>query len=262
MTEITALLQSLGLIGPLIGLFRIAGILWTAPLVSSKAVTSRLRCALAVALAAPLLAIPQLRSVLAPATTSRLLSMVSCELLLGLLIGFVATLTLEGFRFAGGLLDKRSGLSSARSMSPDGSGSFGPLSNLALVVTLLVFLSVNGHHQILRALTASMYAFPPGCAQSLDCDGGMQLIIRSGSMVFASGLRLALPALFILFLLDFVMALLCRAIPSTETMLPRASIRGLSACGLCLLTLYWTLPSVAALVEGLSATMISVCGGA
>ncbi len=79
------------------------------------------------------------------------------------------------------------------------------------VVSLLLFLLINGHHFLLNALRSSFVAIPIGTAQFTKLITAN--IIQMSAEIFRIALQIGGPALVALFLISFVMGIIARTVP-------------------------------------------------
>ncbi|MCX7908298.1 MAG: flagellar biosynthetic protein FliR [Ignavibacteria bacterium] len=138
---------------------------------------------------------------------------VSREILVGLVIGFVFNLVFWGLRFGGGIIDFELGFQAAtllafQESSPSLFGQFLEL------VALMLFLFVNGHHQIFEALYLSYAKIPIG-------SGNLTLTTMSelGKFLTIStiiALKIAAPVIVSTFLVNVSLAMLARMAPQTN----------------------------------------------
>ena len=238
-----------GLAGPILLVARSFGLCATAPILSTPRMPSRLRFGLAFLLALPAFFKTDVAAIAIAGGKTSLLSHMLLELFVGALIGFSATLVFETYRCLGVILDMRSNLASLRSPSPVDDEEGGPLSRLALALALLIFVCLDGHHLLVRAFAGSVEALPLAttCWSSL-ANSGLDFLLKGGHCLFATALRFALPALFLLFVLELFLALLGNSLPSLRPLASDRSLRTMVGLGLSLLTLYvtvqWVLPFV------------------
>ena len=78
---------------------------------------------------------------------------------------------------------------------------------------LLVFLILDGHHQVLRALVASFEVVPLTGAQLAS--PGTLMLTWTGQL-FVTALRLASPFMITIFLVDMSLGIFARVAPQTE----------------------------------------------
>ncbi len=243
------LMTGAGVAGPILLTARSMGLCSTAPILSTPRLPSRLRFALALLLAAPAFFLIPVRSLALSGGKAILISSVVVELLVGALLGFTATLVFEAYRTLGAILDLRSSLVAARGQSPIDDADGGPLARLAYVLALLVFIMLDGHHLLLRALAGSITALPLANATSDVLVGsGVPFLLQAGHCFFSTALRFALPALFLLFVVELFLALIGHTFPSLRDVAGDRSLRTMTGLGVSLLTLYvtvqWVLPYI------------------
>jgi flagellar biosynthetic protein FliR len=136
------------------------------------------------------------------------------EVLVGLLIGLIASIILSAIRVAGGFIDFQMGFAMANVIDPQ-TGAQSPLMGQYLyMISLLFLLMVNGHHLILDGIYYS-YQFIP-LEQGwlpLGSAGIAEYVIRSFSTMFMIALQMSLPVVGSLFLVDVALGILARTFP-------------------------------------------------
>jgi flagellar biosynthetic protein FliR len=102
------------------------------------------------------------------------------------------------------------GFGAAKVLNP-ATGTPAPvLASMLGVLGVAVFLAMDGHHVLIRALGASLLAYPPGTAAFAP--DWSTLFAQSGAM-FTFGLALAGPVMIALLLADVGMAVMARSMP-------------------------------------------------
>jgi flagellar biosynthesis protein FliR len=189
---------------------RVAALASVAPLLGHRTVPPLHRAALGLLIA--IVVTPTLGAVgRSSHTTSALVLAIAGEILIGLGIGFVAMLVIAAAGSAGEAIGFSGGLSLAAAYDP----SFGHESNVLArfmdVSVTLLFLAINGHHLLLRAVAASFtWITPGGLTQAAGPAGGLVVL---GGKLLRSGVELAAPALGLLLVVNIVLALLTRVAP-------------------------------------------------
>ena len=189
----------------------------------------------------------------------RLALQLGCEALLGLTIGFVAHLLLAAVQASGELVGFQMGFGIATLYDPGFGEQVNVLGRMQDTFALLVFLAVDGHHQLIRAGAASFRQIRPGALLApAALAGGM---IPLGGRVLASAIQLAAPLLGILLVLNIGMALLARVAPQTNAFFLAAPV----TLGVGLLGLVQTAPyltrAIGSLVTGMAADLDVVLRG-
>jgi len=133
------------------------------------------------------------------------------EAVVGLTIGGVTLLILMGAEFAGVLIGLQMGFSSMTLFDPQAGEEISIIGRFESLLALIIFITLDGHHMLLRALGGSFTAIPLG--------GGVfhgQTALAFGRMtaeVLVIGVKLAAPVLAILILTEIALGFVSRAMP-------------------------------------------------
>jgi flagellar biosynthetic protein FliR len=190
---------------------RIGACLMVAPVFGAQFVPRRIRIVLAAAitlLIAPLLpttGTPVLMSVDGFMTTFQ-------QLLIGLVLGSLLQMVFDAVALGGQLLANGMGLGFAFNLDPLRGVSTPALGQLYLVLGTLTFLSLNGHLALLQLLNDSFRALPVG-TDGLALNN-LRLAADWGSTMFAGSLRIALPGMTALLVVNLAFGVVSRAAPS------------------------------------------------
>ena len=154
---------------------------------------------------------------------SNLVLIILREAAVGLSLAFVLQVLIAGAEFAGHLSSYQIGFSYGATIDPISGVRSTMLVSLYGMLATLVFLGVNGHHALLRALAASYDGVPIGVVQ---VNGSLISAVRDMlAMVFTVGLRLAAPVLIVLLIVELAIGLISRAAPSLSFMVIGYPIR-------------------------------------
>lgn len=191
----------------LLVLARVSGVIAFLPLPGIRDAVSPIRIVFSLSITFALFPVwPQLPNELEE--ISKLCAWVLLEAGFGLAAGLaVATLT-ESFQLAMQLLGLQVGYGYAMTIDPTSQADSGVLQVMVGLMTSLLFFSLGLDHQLLRILAASFQRFPAGswAPTAASLDG----IVRLGSNMFSFGLRLAMPVIGLMLLIDVALALLGR----------------------------------------------------
>ncbi|MFD1952661.1 flagellar biosynthetic protein FliR [Paenibacillus thailandensis] len=141
--------------------------------------------------------------------------MVIREILIGVAIGFVVYLFFAVVQAAGGFMDLQIGFSMANVVDPVTGQSAPLLGNFKYLLTILVFLMMDGHHYLLRGLMNS-YAWLPidNAFYSRLASGEItDQLARLASNTFLLALQVAAPIIVAMFLTDAGLAFLAKTAP-------------------------------------------------
>jgi len=192
-------------------LFRIAGLVMSAPLFGSKPVPARLRLGLALSIAIAVVPIvsPSVPSVDVMSPTGILI--VIQQILIGVLMGFSLQLVISAVITAGQVVALQMGLGFSLMVDPQNGAQAPVLSQLYVLMVLLVFLGLDGHLVMIEILTDS-FRFMPISDKGLVPDDFWQ-VVSWGSMIFSGAIGIALPAIASLLVVNMAFGIMTRAAP-------------------------------------------------
>jgi flagellar biosynthetic protein FliR len=133
------------------------------------------------------------------------------ELLIGATIGLVVRLLFAGIQMAGQLIGFQMGFAIANVIDPATSDQVPLLAQFVDLVATLVFLLINAHHVLIRALVGSFEAIPPGGFQ-VSRPLALQLVHNGGQM-FMIALQVGAPVIVALLLTSVALGLVARTVP-------------------------------------------------
>lgn len=136
------------------------------------------------------------------------------EFLVGVSLGFVARLVLAAAEIAADTIAPTMGLSAAQILDPSLGGQGTVLTKLLRYFGILFALFAGLHHMLLAALFHSFAVFPVGSL--LHPAVLTEDIIGLVANAIASGVRIALPILAILFIAQVSLAFIARAAPAMQ----------------------------------------------
>lgn len=190
-------------------LARVLGLIASAPLLSNRAIPMRVR--LAVGLAAAMAILPALPPMPAiPADSWMALGILVQQAFIGIAIGFMMRLFFGAVDVAGEMIGLQMGLSFAVFFNPHTGGQSSVVAEFLGLLTLLVFLALNGHLMLIQVVTMSFEWLPVGEATNHKA---WLLLVRYAAIMFASGVLLALPMVAALLITNIALGVLTRAAP-------------------------------------------------
>jgi flagellar biosynthetic protein FliR len=190
---------------------RIAGVAAVSPVFANQMIQPALRGAFTILLGVVML--PVARGHVAPnvLTGSGLLAGCVLELLVGLVIGFVGQMTFAAVQMAGSLIDLDMGFLTAQIFDP-ATGKSEPLTTIFFQsLTLAIYLAVNAHHWLIRALAQSFETIPVG-GLTTAVTAPLHVATVFGTMI-AVAVQMVLPFTAVMLLASLAMAGITRAVP-------------------------------------------------
>lgn len=130
------------------------------------------------------------------------------EAALGIAVGLAAAFLTEGFQMGAQMLSLQAGYSFATTIDPTSGADSGVLLTIAQVTAGLLFFATGLDRQILLSFANSLATQPPG--HFAITPSMANKLIQLGSAVFVTGLRLVLPLVALLLMVEISLALLAR----------------------------------------------------
>lgn len=165
------------------------------------------------------------------------------QLGVGLVIGWVSFLVMATAQFGGEMLDIQMGLSAAAQADPSSHGAVNLLRRLHFYIAMLLYLMVNGHHQLWEAIFRSFEVVPLTYFQMTKVQ--IDSMIGLAGDIYVIGLQIASPAVGALFVAQVALGLLARVAPQMNVFMLSFPMN--LAVGLMILTV--SLPYIIRLME-------------
>lgn len=190
-------------------IIRVSAILMTAPIFGAINVPMQVKMGLSFLVA--LLLTPLTPFVPMPSDMMTLAVCVGQEILIGSAMGLCIRFIFTGIEFAGQIASFQMGISMASAYDPVNSSQVTILGKMLSILTLLIFLSVNGHLMILMALKKSFEVIPPyGLTLS---SGLMENIVVFSKEVFILAFKFSAPVMAILLFINIALGIMARVVP-------------------------------------------------
>lgn len=201
--------------------FRLAGMMLFAPLFGSSRIPRRVRALLVLGLAMGIT--PGLSPATLPKSTWELATAIGGEMAFGLAMGMALSLVFVAAQWAGEMIGQQMGLNLSEVFDPQFGASGSVLGELYFMLTLVVFLLIDGHHAMLLGVRASFEALP---LLSVEVDRGVfdtVVGLLGGATVLA--IRLAAPMLVTMLIVDLVLGLIGKTMPQMNVMSAGLTLR-------------------------------------
>ena len=240
---------------------RIGGLMVAAPFFGQRAVPVKTRILFSAVFAWALVGL--VPGPLPPNVTEviPLMLAVVIEALTGVALGYAAQFIFFAVSFAGEVIGFQMGLSLAQVYNPAEGTYANPLGRLLSFSFLMVFLLIDGHHHVMRALVGS-YDLVPLAGARLTSVGG--LLLEWTGALFVTALRLASPFMVTIFLVDVTLGVFARVVPQADLFslgLPLKLLVGLGMTVFFLQNLFPVIPDLIALMLNDLLNMIEAITG-
>jgi flagellar biosynthetic protein FliR len=215
---------------------RLTGLMLFAPFFGSVVIPSRVKALLVLALT--LLLFPSLGHSIATQPIARWPLIVFTEFLIGVGMGVATNAVFEAVQLAGQVLGVQMGYSLVNILDPQTLVDTTVVSIFYQSIVMLLFLRMDVHYWLLRALCRSYLYLPPGSTH-LSSLFTMAVITTVGQL-FGLGVQLAAPVLSATLVADVVLGLLGKASPQLPLMVLGPAVKSLIGLVILIATLkYW-----------------------
>ncbi|MFD1735830.1 flagellar biosynthetic protein FliR [Bacillus salitolerans] len=136
------------------------------------------------------------------------------EIMVGLLIGLIATILLTAIRVAGGFIDFQMGFAIANVIDPQ-TGTQSPITGQFLYIFALLFLlAINGHHMLLDGVFYSYQTIPiDQVGVPFGDEKMLNHIVSTFNSMFVIAFQMSLPIVGSLFLVDVALGIMAKTVP-------------------------------------------------
>lgn len=133
------------------------------------------------------------------------------QVVLGMIVGFVASLVFTGIQFAGELIDLQIGFAVANVINPQTQQNITIIGEFQLAIATLVFLATDSHHFLIQGIAGSFNLVPlPYISLDPSVAGNVTLFFTQAFLIV---FRIAAPVVGALFLTNIALAFMARVAP-------------------------------------------------
>lgn len=133
------------------------------------------------------------------------------EFLIGLILGYVSFVILSAIYLAGQLIDTQIGFGIVNVIDPISNIQVPITANLYYTLTMVIFLTINGHHMLIEAVTKSFTIIPIGTA--VFSQEMMPQIVQIMGLVFIIAFKISAPIIAAALICDVALGILSRTMP-------------------------------------------------
>jgi flagellar biosynthesis protein FliR len=198
----------------LLALARVGALFMLAPVFGSQLAPVRVRAVLVFCVTVamvPLLPLDRGAELLASTSRLGLVGAVAREVLVGSAIGLTTQFVFGGVQMAGQLGGIQMGAGLSNLIDPQSGARLTAMAQWANVVALLVFLAVDAHHLLIRAVAESFNLVAIG--GGLPSADGIGLVLVLSGGIFVIAMKVAAPVMLLVLLVNVAMGVLAKVIP-------------------------------------------------
>lgn len=215
-------------------MFRISGLVMTAPVFGSSVIPMRIRAAMVMMTAA--VVFPMVRGQV-PADIGLGAALVGgvAEMMVGATIGLALSIFVMGAEVAGKTAGQQAGLAMSQVVDPTINEQVSTLGALYTVVVTVMFLMIGGHRATMAALLDTYEVVP--ILSFRFTDSVVLLLVEMLAAAFILGVRIGAPVIVAVFLSGIALGFLSRTMPQLNILTVGFTLRLLVALGVAGLAL-------------------------
>lgn len=137
--------------------------------------------------------------------------LVAKEFIVGIVIGYVSYMVFTAIMFAGQIIDTQAGFGIVNVIDPMSNIPVPITANFYFILSMLVFLLVNGHHALIKALFDSFKLIPVG--EAAFTPNMMNDVLRIMTGTFILGFKIAGPVVGTILVTDIALGVISKTIP-------------------------------------------------
>jgi flagellar biosynthesis protein FliR len=179
------------MLGFLLVLTRIAGLLATAPVLSSRSIPMRIKTALAVAISVIAFSAAGMPQLALPSNFGALIGLVLSEALVGVVAGLSSRMVLDAAQFGGQAAGASMGIGFGQTINPNSGADSTTIGELYGALAVAAALGLGIHTEALAWIVRSIKEVPPG--GTVDVMTLCSSLIRQVIFAVTMGIRVAYP---------------------------------------------------------------------
>jgi flagellar biosynthetic protein FliR len=215
---------------------RVSGLMVFCPFLSSDAIPGPLKAALTLLVTA---LVHPLRGPLQLDLNSwQWVGVALSEVVVGLVLGLAANFMMEAPMMAGQILGVQMGYSLATLFDPQTNADTPVLAEFHRLAAILIFLQLNVHHWLLRALVKSFAYLPAGAATASFA--AVSGLLHAAGGIFLAGVQIAAPGLAATLVADVALGFLGKASPQLPVLFIGLAVKNLLGLAMLMAVVaYW-----------------------
>lgn len=215
---------------------RLTGLMLFAPFFGSSVIPARIKAVLVLALT--LLLFPAVGRQIAPMSLTEWPRLIFSEFLIGIAMGVATNIVFEAAQLAGQVLGVQMGYSLVNILDPQTQVDTTVVAMFYQSIVMLLFLQMDVHYWLLRAVGNSYRYVPPGTTHLNSVF--TVAVLKTVGQIFSLGVQIAAPVLAATLAADIVLGLLGKASPQMPLMLLGPAVKSLLGILVLMGTLrYW-----------------------
>lgn len=224
---------------------RMSGLVFLFPFFRRRGVPVMLRAWIAIILSfLVFLSLSDAIEVYSPGAPETVMAIIS-EVLVGLALGFLIFMFFQIFIMMGQFVSRQAGLMFSRVFDPTSGEQVNILGQFYSLIAIIFYLTVNGHHLLIKAMTDSFKMIPLGVGLFVpELAGG---VARLSADVILISFQISAPIIFMLLIFNIALGLVAKTVPQIHIFMMALPLKILGS----MILLALLLPFLGTLLEAL-----------
>lgn len=176
-------------------------------------------------------------------------ALVMKEAIVGFTVGFMAKIVFDSIFFGFAYMGMQMGFGFSNLYDPNTESSAPVVGNFVMIIVSLLFLGINGHHIMIKAISETFTLLPLG--EATFSKELSRYALEVGTSVFIIAVKIAAPIAVVIFLMNVAFGLIARAIPQINILIVSFTINILVG----VFVLFLVLPQLGESINGFFAVM-------
>ena len=208
----------------LLVLFRVSGLVMTAPFFGSRNIPMQLQIGIAMFLAYLVAPVVDKSALMMPPSLGYLGLAVMAELAVGIMIGFAAAMIFAAVQLAGHYMDQELGIAMANVIDPINAEQVTVIGQFKYMLALAVFILMDAHLLVIQTLVHSFKDIPLAGFVFTDALG-RQITGNLITEMFIMSVKLSAPIVVVMLITTIAMGFLARTVPEMNIFILGFSLR-------------------------------------
>jgi len=200
-------------------MMRMNAMIMIAPFFSSDVIPFRIKALISFLITLVIFPIVAAKGYHVPNDMGAYFLLVLQEVSIGLFLGFLVSVIFAAFQLSGQYLAVQVGFGINEVLDPIGQVSVPLEGQFKNLIGLLVLLAMNGHHMLIQGVYRSYELAPIMSVQKVFLGGLLKYVLYTFSGMFVVALKIALPVVAVVFLVEVSLGVLARVAPQMNIMM-------------------------------------------
>lgn len=235
---------------------RVTAMTLTVPVFDTRNIPATFKVGLCFAITLVLYPITRLDPISTMPSLIPLVIGIAGEILIGVIIGYMIRLVFTAIQLAGELVAFQMGFSVANVIDPMSNAQVPVISQMIYMFAILIFLTTNAHHWVIRALVESFTLIPP---YGFHASGSlMARFTQAADNLFVTAVRVGAPVIVALLLVSLGLGLVGRTVPQMNVFMVATPVNILIGFLFLSLSLPMMMTFLSQLLNGLGKEIVQI----